>query len=258
MIILSSTNEELAIRIQNGEKKLYNQLWKNNYKLLYLMANRFYNSNTERCISCGVELEDIQQTCYFALCAAVGAYNQESEYKFITYINYSFKNAVAALFGGGQRKQITNPLNISLSLDVPLSEDAETTRADLLVDNEALQAFENTEEYIYNKELNIALKNAIQTACGSNEADVLQRIYWNNQTVAEIAQQKNITKSKVHSIHTRSLVMLRSGKARKHLEPFREFIISRAYKGVGLSSFRSSGISSVERIAEQWDESSGA
>lgn len=81
MIILSSTNEELAIRIKNGEKELYTQLWENTYKLLYQKANSFYYSNTELCRSCGVELEDIQQTCYFALCDAVEAYKTDSEYK---------------------------------------------------------------------------------------------------------------------------------------------------------------------------------
>lgn len=258
MILLSSANEELAIRIQNGEKELIGELWENNYKLLCLMSNRFYNSNTERCISCGVELDDIKQSSFFALCAAAEAYKSDSEYKFTTYINYSFINAVDALLNGGQRKRNANPLNCSASLDVPLSEDAETTKTDLLPDNEAEYNFEKAEEKIFTQELHNALTQAIETVCNENEKHILNRLYWNNETFVDIASSMNVSCSNIRYIHNHALVMLRSSHTKKMLEPYREFISSRAYKGIGLSSFRSSGISSVERIAEQWDEISGA
>lgn len=258
MIILSSTNEELAVRIQNGEKELIGELWENNYKLLYQMSNRFYNYNTDRCIACGVEIEDIQQSCYFALCAAVGAYKQESEYKFTTYINYSFKNAVAALLNGGQRKRKRIPLNCSASLDVPLSEDSEATKADVIIDYKAEQSFEHIEDEMFTQELNKTLTQAIAAVCNETEKNILNRLYWNNETFVDIARSMNVSNGNIHSIHNHALVMLRSSHAKRMLEPYREFITSRAYKGIGLSSFRSSGISSVERVVEQWDEISGA
>lgn len=251
------TNEELAIRIQNGENELIGELWENNYKILYQMSKRFYNNYAERCISCGVEIEDIQQSCYFALCAAVGAYKQDSEYKFTTYINYSFKNAVNALLHGGKRKRKINPLNCSASLDVPLSEDSEATKADVIIDYEAAQSFEDAEEKIFIQELNTTLDQAIKQACNETEKSVLNQLYWNNKTFVDIARSMNVSGGKVHSIHSHALMMLRSSHTKRMLEPYREFITSRAYKGIGLSSFRSSGISSVERVVEQLNEVTG-
>lgn len=252
------TNEDIAVRIQNGEKELISELWNNTYKLLYLMSDKFYKRNTERCRACGVELEDIQQSCYFALCEAVRAYKQESEYKFTAYINYSFKNAVAALLNGGHRRQITDPLNKSISLDVPLSEDAETTKADLLPDDAAEQGFENAENDIYNMELHEALEKAVQIACNSREADILRLMYWDGKTYQSIADTLNISVSYVGTTHHRALRQLRHGRAILILQPYADFIKTHAYHGTGLSAFRSSGISSVERIAEQWNEISGA
>lgn len=255
---MSSTNEELAISIQNGDKMLYSELWENNRKLLYQMSNRFYNANTERCIACGVELEDIQQICYFALCAAVEAYKSDSGYKFTTYLNYSFKNAVAALLNGGQRRRTADPLNISTSLDVPLSEDSETTKADLLTDDESERSFEELEERIFIQELNETLKQAMSDVCTDYEQDILNRLYWNSETTADIANSYNVTASYIRESHKKALQHLRSSHARRMLEPYREFIKSHAYHGVGLSSFRSSGISSVERVVEQWEQITGA
>lgn len=258
MIILSSTNEELAIRIQNGEKELIGELWENNYKLLCLMSNRFYNSNTERCISCGVELDDIKQSSFFALCAAVEAYKSDSEYKFTTYINYSFKKAIKALLDGGHRRSIIDPLNMAASLDVPLSDDVEATKADLIVDDEAEQSFEDVEERIFIQELNKTLTQAIAAVCNETEKNILNRLYWNNEKFIEVAHSMNVSSSNIRYIHNHALAILRSSHAKRMLEPYREFITSRAYKGIGLSSFRSSGISSVERIVEQWDKITGA
>ena len=258
MIILSRTNEELAISIQNGDKMLYNELWENNRKLLYLMSNKFYNSNTELCTGCGVELEDIQQSCFFALCAAVGAYKSDSVYKFTTYINYSFKNAVAALLDGGYRRSTTDPLRMCGSLDIPFADDSETTKAALIPDDKAERSFEAAEEKIFNQQLNKTLKQAMSEVCTDYEIDILNRLYWNGEATADIANSYNVSSAYIKKSHRHALQHLRSSHARQMLEPYREFISSRAYKGIGLSSFRSSGISSVERIAEQWAEISGA
>ena len=86
----------------------------------------------------------------------------------------------------------------------------------------------------------------------------LYQLYWNKKTFVDIARSMNVSGGKVHNIHSHALMLLRSSHTKRMLEPYREFISSRAYKGIGLSCFRSSGISSVERITEQWDEISGA
>ena len=249
---MSTTNEELVIRIQNGERELISELWNNNYKLLYLLSDRFYKRNAERCRACGVELEDIQQSCYFALYAAVQSFDIGTGYKFTTYINYSFKNAVAALLNGGHRRQITDPLNKSISLDVPLSEDAETTKADLLPDDIAEQDFEDAENDVYNNELHEALEKAMQVACNSREADILKLMYWDGKTYQSIADTLNISVSYVGTTHHKALRHLRCGRSILILQPYADFIKTHAYHGTGLSTFRTSVYRCVEKTVELW------
>lgn len=248
------TNEDITVRIQNGEKELISELWNNNYKLLYLMSDKFYKRNTERCRACGVELEDIQQSCYFALCATVQAFDVRTGYKFTTYINYSFKNAVAALLDGGNKRRVTDPLNRAISLDVPLSEDTETTKADLLPDDVAEQDFEAAENDVYNNELHEALEKAMQTACNSREADILRSVYWYGKTYQSIADVLNISISYVGETHRKALRHLRCGRSILILQPYADFIKTHAYHGTGLSTFRTSGNSSVEKTVELWEE----
>lgn len=252
---MSITNEELAIRFQNGEKELINELWNNTQKLFYLKSNKFYNRFTNKCIACGVELADIYQSCFFALYEAAKAYKVDSEYKFTTYITYSFKNTVNALLNSGRRRNITDPLNdYPSSLDVPLTEDTETTKADLLPDDAAVQSFNNAEERIYTEELHNALEQAIQAACNEREANILRRLYWNGETLAEAAKVCGVAPNSVHQSRNHAFrAIRRSYTATRILQPYKDFVESHAYHGTGLTSFRSNGTSSVEKTVELWE-----
>lgn len=203
---------------------------------------------------CGVELEDIYQCCFFALRAAVSGYKSDSDLKFTSYIQYSFKNAVKNLIGGGHRRRVPDPLNdFTESLDTPITDDTEHTKADLIPDKEAEQSFENAEERIYTNELHNALENAMQTACNDREIDVMRRMYWDGEKQTDIAKRLNISYQAIHQIHYHALRQLRQRKIKEQLESYSEFIKSHAYHGTGFSSFRSSGISSVERTVEAWE-----
>lgn len=252
---MSITNEELAVRFQNGEKELINELWNNTQKLFYLKSNNFYNRFTDKCIACGVELADIYQSCFLALHEAARAYKADSGYKFTTYITYSFKNAVNALLNGGQKRRISDPLNNRpISLDVPLTEDTETTKADMLPDETAAESFDNAEERIYTEELHNALEQAMQTACNEREADILRRLYWNGETLAEAAKFFGVAPNAIHQSRNHAFRDIkRNFVAKSILQPYKDFIESHAYHGTGLTSFRSSGTSSVERTVELWE-----
>lgn len=164
-----------------------------------------------------------------------------------------------ALLDGGQRRRVTDPLNNSTSLDVPLTEDADATKLDLIADDEAEQSFDDVEDRIFTQELNKTLKQAMSDVCSAAEIDVLNGLYWNGETIAAISKKCNVPYGNIQRLHSHALAMLRSSSRTKQmLDPYREFIQSHAYHGVGLSSFRSSGISSVERVAEQWETVTGA
>ena len=71
---MQMTNEELAIRIENGETELMTDLYNNCRRLLGMVALRYYNRYPSRCAECGIELADVINESYFALPAAVKAY----------------------------------------------------------------------------------------------------------------------------------------------------------------------------------------
>lgn len=61
------TNEELAVRIKDGDTACTEKLWKNLYRLLYKIAAGIYTQKRERCAAAGVTLEDLLQECFFAM-----------------------------------------------------------------------------------------------------------------------------------------------------------------------------------------------
>jgi DNA-directed RNA polymerase specialized sigma subunit len=121
----SMTNEELAQRIQAGEHNLMAALWEQNTGIITLSALSLYNQYRERCASAGVELDDIIQISYFALCDAVQAYKPDRGYKLTSYYRYPLKNHFMALIG--VRKSKRDALNQGDSLNRPITGDDDIT-----------------------------------------------------------------------------------------------------------------------------------
>ena len=65
--LLQMTNEEIAVRIQQGETGLYSLLWERVEKLVTLLAGRYYARSQVICARSGLELEDLIQAGYFAM-----------------------------------------------------------------------------------------------------------------------------------------------------------------------------------------------
>ena len=75
------TNEQLANQAQTGSRAALTELWGAVRPLLFSLAWKFYSrQGKERCSSHGVTLEDLQQEAFFALCDAVGAFDEGKGY----------------------------------------------------------------------------------------------------------------------------------------------------------------------------------
>lgn len=252
MIPLSS-NEELAVRIRDGETNLYGELWENVKRLFFLKATAYYNRHKEKCRACGVELDDIYQSCFLALHEAVKAYSVDSGYQFTSYLSYSFKNAVDALMNGTHRRKYGDPLNLAYSLDMPLSDESETTQADLMPDEAAANSFDDAELRIYTQELHEALEKAMARSCTEKEITVLRRIYWDGETLQTVADALGSSVSYIGQMKSHAFRQIRK-RGRSILEPYGDFIRRQAYHGTSLNAFRTNGESSVERTVELWEE----
>lgn len=81
------TNEQLVLRIQEGENVAENmlQLYEQNRGIIYQIAKKY---------SAYAEMDDLMQEGYLALYTAAGCYNPEQGALFITYAGYWIKQRV--------------------------------------------------------------------------------------------------------------------------------------------------------------------
>lgn len=246
-------NEELAVRIQNGEQELIAQLWEQNTGIIYLKANGLYTIYRELCISSGVTLDDIVQICYFALCEAIQAFKPEGEYKLLSYLNFPLLNHFRALLGIRTSKR--NPLNQCQSLNDPAGDkEGETERLDLIVDPSSEEPFETVIEDILQAKLHEAIDKAI-SKLPEDRAALIHERYFEGKTLGQIASEMGKKPQYVHSLLRQVFAKLRRDCA---LKAFQEELLSTlAYKNTGLRAFRETWTSSVERAILRIEELTG-
>ena len=212
----SVTNEEIAVCIQNGNRKLYEQLWECVKGLVILQARRFYNSHRDICQKARVELDDLTQEGYFSLCEAVKAYTPAAGYQFTTYLRYPLKNRFRQLVG--LRTKAGRMALQNISIDAPLK-DEESTFADITEDEAAAAALEDVESRIFNEQLRQELSRCLDMLPDSH-AEAVRTVYYQRTENADICQ-----------LARRGIRELRRGRFRKTPGQYREFIISaQAYR----------------------------
>ena len=250
---MSMTNEELAELIKNGQKEYCADLWEQTRKIFTKKANRFYNCNRLQCDRCGLMLEDLMQICYFAMLEAVRAYNPEKEYRFTTYINFHFRNAMREAVGirGAERQ---NLLNECLSLDIPIGEDEETALLELIEDTDALAAFDRSDTEQTLDKLRILLNEAIDYL-PQTHAEILRLRHFGGVTYTEIAERLDIgTAQNVKNLEANAFHRIAKSRHKRILQEYRDMELSdRAYYNTGLTSFMYKWASSQELAVEYTD-----
>ena len=254
------TNEELALKIQNGERNLIPTLWEQVERFIYLKSENWYWQHEETCIRCGVALDDLKQVSYFAFLDAIRYYTSADGYKFLTYLVFPLRNRfneivkspdVIALKACGIRTkaQAQRPLNRCKSLNaaVPGFEEG-ITYEDTIIDELAAEDFQRAEDGIYNEQLRSVLDECLATLPEVQSAVIRYR-YFEGLTVEKAGERVGLTYVQCRNRETEGLRKLRRGKNRERLEVFAEDIISRyAYYG-SYSLWRATGTSSTEYTA---------
>ncbi len=245
------TNEELAVEIQAG-KAGYGELWEQVHRFVMKQANRYFSLYGGLCAGAGVELDDLIQCGFLALRDAVQAFEPARGYTLLAYMKYPLLNRFQEACGN--RTSRRDPLNSCDSLDRPVGEEDGTSLGDFLPDIGASDAMENVEERVYSQELHNALSAALDTL-EEKQRDTLHRRYWNCDTLDAIAKDYGVPRERVRKMEAKALYVLRYGKCRKQLIQFVQEIRSEfAYHGTGLTTWKNTGASSVERTAEKLDE----
>lgn len=234
------SNEELVAEIQAGSVELMGDLWEQVAGLIRWKA-QMRMSDFE---NCGVELEDLCQSGYLAMVAAVNTYDPAAGGAFSTWLMYHLKNSFAEAAGCRTQKGRKEPLNNFISLDTPLTDDVDSgDLMDVVADPAGLQWRECLEESTWRKQLQEAVGAALSTVPEQYREILLLR-YWENMTLEDVGDLRGIGKERVRQMENKGIRILRQPKTASQLYAFYDFDF---YSGTGLGAFRYSGMSVQER-----------
>ncbi len=237
------SNEELAAEIQAGALERIGELWDNVERLVKWKAKRIMTALELRGCSCGLEFDDLVNSGYLAMVVAVDSYKPESG-AFSSWFMYYLKAAFAEATGYRTKAGQNEPLNTAISLDRPLTDEANSgTFGDLVPDANAPAALEAVEEREFQRQLHETLEAAL-AELPRQSAEVLRLRHYQGLTLTDIGNIRGTTAEQVRQVENKALRKLREPGIARRLRPFIDFDF---YGGTGLSAFRHSGLSIQER-----------
>ncbi len=235
--------KELAIRIQSGATDLLAELWESVERLVAAKAQRVLAALGD---SNRIEFDDLYNTGFLALCAAVEHYKPETG-EFVPWFLLHLKNALAEATGYRTKRGRLDPLRNAVSLSTPIGDEEDgATLGDVTADPTA--TVEKVEGAIYQAQLKTAIRDAMD-CLPENLRDVLECRYWENLPVQKIAERRGTSESRVSDMAKRGLYTLRRRRGQK-LAHFYDF----NYRaGTGLGTFRRTGMSVQESYLIRWE-----
>ena len=200
-------------------------------------------------------VDDFEQEGYFAVQYAAEHYDPGKGFAFSTWLAYAMQRQIDRALTGGHRLSVTDadgkqhtvsadPLNHCASLDVPLTDDTDTTLGDTIADESA--GMEQAEETIYRQQLHADLDTALDKLTDAEQAAIRARFY-ENKSIRETGEQLGVTPSRARTLESNGLRKLRMNP---RLMRYREeYIRTHAWHGTGFATWNHSG-SVQERTVE--------
>lgn len=239
------TNEELAIRIAEGDRDLIGELYQRNKGLLYKHAHRFYVLHSDRCISAGVTLDDMMNECYFAVYTAARSYAKgKREFKFTSYLRYATLQYFQQMAGTRTERQRKEPLNSCKSLDTPIEGTDGLTLADTVEDTDAAEKADALIDRLAYGEVFPEVKRVL--ADEPRQYEIIYAMYHDNMSQEEVARLQGVSREAIRQQKVKALRELRKPSKSKYLHSLYEDIIGSSYQRGGLTAFKNTHTSSVE------------
>ena len=235
------SNEELALKIQAGETELTSSLWDNVVALVRSFAHRFYTHSEGRG---GVEVDDLIQIGYFAMLHAVRRYDP-AQSAFSTFLTLYLRNYFQAATGRryttkNGRVKPKDALNASSSLNITVDDDEETELIELISDPSI--SWDGVDDRICNEQLREALETELDLI-PPQYSEVIRKRFFDCKNLEEIAKENGVTGSRIGMIVNKGIRLLRKPE---HLDKLKGFYDYDFYRGTGLQSFKSRGMSAQE------------
>ena len=196
------TNEELARRIQQGERNLLFQLWEQVRRYAHDRAYRWHMATNGRG---GQTVQDLEQEAFLALLEALKGW-EETAGPFLSWYSLRLKAAFTAATGQRTKRDQLDPLQNCISLDAPLTdrEGDPFTLEDTIPDQRAEDDMEAVEK--------LDRQEAIRRVLDSLQADqrqVLLLRYFHDLTRDQTAQRLHLTRTRANTIEQKALRLLR-------------------------------------------------
>ena len=227
--------------IQQGQNEYMIVLWGMVKGLIARWALRYCAG---RRVPGGVELDDLMQCGFLAMVEAVQGYDPEKG-GFNTYLHYHVKKQFRDAIGRTDR-QLRDPLNHCISLDIPVDEDDPDGKTFLDVVPDPRDSFAGVEKSIFREQLHKALETALDSI-PAREAQALRAEYWRGLNQTETAAEMGVTDERVRQLRNGGLRHIRNSSARVMLEKFIDYQTP-FYKKVSVVSFNRTRTSAVEAV----------
>lgn len=209
------SNEELVAAIQAGNREKLVELWAQVELFVRRMANRRPDTGA-------VGREDLYQSGYLALVAAVDSYNPTSGAKFTTWLYNHLLTQFNRASNYLTERERRDPLHSADRLDRPLGEDVDgDTLEDVVPDPTGEAGLDEVEERLYQEELHAALEDALATL-PLDQSDLIRRRYYQGRTLREIGELRGVSGNAIAEQEKKAFRGLRKPKVSRALRAFVE------------------------------------
>lgn len=240
------SNEDLAILAKSGEKEYIIQLWQQCERFILMKAKQYYNNSYNKIL----EIDELKDIGYFALLDAVDYFKPQKGGKFLTVLTYFLSKHF--------EKAITkkDAALRALSLDEQLGDDDGFTLADTLADKNAAKDLENVVDEQTLEYADKTISDACKAVLSPLQNEVLYKIFFKQMDLVVVAASLNVTKQDIARVCRSAFTRLRHCSYTQRLRELLEYmpedfnIYSEGLKHTGITYYKQTGYSSVERAAE--------
>lgn len=244
------TNEELAVRIQQGEQNLIPKLWHQVVKFISFMARQYLSQKKLRGAYCAAEEDDLVNQAYFGFLTAIKGFNPDKG-KFLAYLDLAIRTSFLQATGRYSVPQQFDASHIAQSGDAPVGDSDDFCLFDTVAD-ECADPDAQVVDALYLEQLHKALDNAMKQLPQRQE-QILRSRYYKSQTHQKIAKELSCTASNVGSQEQAALDALYNARFFNGLNEYLE-VNTNWHLHVGVTRFKSTRISSVEEIVLRREE----
>lgn len=244
------SNEELAIRVKNGDADAKLLLWNAVERFIVVMATKHIIAHEYA----AAEPDDLIQSGYIAMHKAAAAFDPERGTAFLTVLGYYLKTAFAEATGTRSTKR--DALLFSDSLNCPAFQGQEDSGEllEYIEDDAAENPFCDIEQQDFVKYTRSVISAALETLEPVQQALLIDR-YLNNKSWKHCANAYGFeTRSSASDAAERAAYRLKNGRYRKQLreclDGYNEYnSYKQAARSSGAGAFYCYGVSSIEAVA---------